>query len=148
MKTELRTIAGLLLVFTLAVSCAEKKQEPSAGEEQVQKPLNPNGDSELALLMREMFDEAQLIKTQIDNGDPVEVNVEHEKILTAHATEPEKAASEEYRAFAGLYLKSIESLRSANAEEAGAIYSNVVVNCMACHKELCPGPVVKIKKLQ
>ena len=34
---------------------------------------NPNGDSELALLMREMFDDGMRMKEQIEKGDKLEV---------------------------------------------------------------------------
>jgi len=148
MKNYLKITAFSLVIFTMIAACGEAKKEASNDQDRAVQPVNPNGDSELALLMREMFDEAQAIKTQIDKGDPIEVNVAHEKILTAHATEPDKAASEEYRAFADLYLRSIDNLRSAKPDDVGPIYNNMVVNCMACHKELCPGPLVKIKKLQ
>ncbi|WP_228851764.1 hypothetical protein [Aegicerativicinus sediminis] len=148
MKINLKVLTCFLLIFTVVVSCSEKKKESLVGENQIQQPINPNGDSELALLMRQMYDEAQLIKEQINKGEPIEINLNHEKILTAHATQPEKAASEEYRAFANLYLQSIKNLQSANANEVANIYDNMVVSCMTCHKVLCPGPMVKIKQLQ
>lgn len=148
MKKRLKIVASILVIFMIAVSCAEGKKESSSSENQVQQPINPNGDSELALLMRDMFDEAQLIKEQIAKGEPIEIKLDHEKILTAHATEPEKAASPEYKAFADLYLKSIKNLQSAETDKLSSKYNNMVVNCMSCHKAMCPGPIVKIKKLQ
>ena len=95
-----------------------------------------------------MFDEAQQIKQQIANNEPITINLDHEKILTAHATEPEKAASAKYKAFANAYLQSMKSLKTANPSELVDVYDNLVANCMGCHKALCPGPIVKIKKLQ
>ena len=140
----------LLIVFIaiISVSCGKKKKEILESENQVQKSINPNGDSELALLMRDMYDEAENIKKQIANGEVVTVSLDHQKILTAHATEPEKAASEEYKAFANMYLNSLKSLEEANETQLASRYDNLVANCMACHKTLCPGPVVKIKKLK
>jgi cytochrome c556 len=148
MRTTLLVATCLLLLFSLGVSCSEGSKECSNPDDQVQKPLNPNGDSELALLMRAMFDEAQRIKQQIANNEPVTLTLDHEKILTAHATEPAKAASEEYKAFAAAYLQNIKTLETANADQVAAVYDGLVANCMTCHKALCPGPMVRIKKLQ
>ena len=139
MNNQFKIIASLLLLFALLVSCNQGKQ---------QSPINPNGDSELALLMREMYDEAERIKQQIENGEPVEINLDHESILTAHATEPDKVASEQYKAFAKSYIQSIKNLESAEPEQLVSLYDHVVNNCMVCHRALCPGPVVRIKKLQ
>jgi len=116
--------------------------------ENVQSQINPNGDSELALLMRDMYNEAERLKTQVENGEEVSISLDHERILTAHATEPDKAASPEYKAFAKSYLQSLESLQAANASQLQSQFDNVVANCMACHQSLCPGPMVRIKKLQ
>ena len=148
MKNSLKIITCLLLLFALAVSCSEEKKDYSNIENRIQKPINPNGDSELALLMRAMFEEALQIKQQIANGEPINLNINHEKILTAHATEPEKAASAEYKAFANVYLQTIKSLQTANPIQQVNLYDNMVNNCMTCHKALCPGPMVRIKKLQ
>jgi hypothetical protein len=148
MKNMLKVTKYFLIIFAITVACTEEKKACATGEDQVQQPINPNGDSELALLMRAMFEEAQLIKQQIKNGEPITVKLDHEKILTAHATEPEKAASDTYKAFAELYLQNIKSLQSAEPQQVVNIYDNVVQSCMSCHQSLCPGPIVKIKKLQ
>lgn len=145
MRTILKTTIFILLLFALGVSCSEKE---CAGNDSSIQPLNPNGDSELALLMRAMFDEAGQIKRQIANGEPVRFNLDHEEILTAHATEPEKAASAEYQAFADVYLQTIEALQTANPAQVKTLYDSMVENCMSCHKALCPGPMVRIKKLR
>ena len=148
MKSILKATTIILFIATILVSCGEGNKEEALGENGVQQPINPNGDTELALLMRAMFEEAQAIKTQIDNGEPITIHLEHEKILTAEATEPEKASSPEYKAFAGSYLQSIQELQAADSNELSSAYNTMVVNCMTCHKSLCPGPMVKIKKLQ
>lgn len=148
MKNKLKILAYSLVVLITSTSCAEKQKEQSTGENKIQQSVNPNGDSELAILMREMFDEAKSIKQQIANGKPVELSIDHEKMLTAHATEPEKAASAQYKMFADLYLQSIKNLESAKTNEVDSLYNTMVVSCLNCHKALCPGPLVKIKKLQ
>ena len=139
-------IVGLLCSLSISISCSNTEC-PSSDKSTI-APINPNGDSELALLMRDMFDEAMIIKEQVDNDKPVAIKLDHHEILTAHATEPEKAASSEYKTFANLYLQSIESLRSADKNQVPTMYENMVANCTACHQALCPGPLVKIEKLR
>ena len=136
------------MLYSLGVSCSYESKQSASIDNQIQKPLNPNGDSELALLMRAMYDEAEQIKQQIANGDSITLSLNHEKILTAHATEPQKAASAEYKAFAKTYLQAVKSLTEASSSQRINFYNNLVANCMTCHKALCPGPIVRIKKLQ
>lgn len=149
MKNTIVTIVvALLTCYVLAVSCSSDNKACSGINSHEKPPLNPNGDSELALLMRAMFDEAQQIKQQIANEYPINLSLEHEKILTAHATEPQKVASTTYKAFATAYLQAVNELKTANPNDRLTIYDNMVNNCMSCHQALCPGPIVKIKKLQ
>jgi hypothetical protein len=148
MQTTFKVIICFLLLYSFGVSCADKNKDCADTSLESQAPLNPNGDSELALLMRAMFAEAEQIKQQIAGEEAVSISLDHEKILTAHATEPEKAASSEYKAFAKAYLTAIDELKTASPDQQLYHYENMVDNCMACHKALCPGPTVRIQKLQ
>jgi len=133
-------------IFSLLLFACNGERENSSNHNTKSK-YTDYVPTELALLMREMFVEAELIKKQIENGEPISTYLNHEEILTAHATQPEKAASAEYKAFAKTYLKNMELLKKAEANEVRPIYDNMVAQCMSCHKALCPGPMVKIKKL-
>ena len=108
---------------------------------------NPNGDSELALLMREMFEDGLRIKEQIEKGEKPDILKKFEAIHTAEATEPEKAASETYKNFADSYLTALNGLQNADSDELFDAYQGMVQSCMSCHQALCPGPMVRIKKL-
>ena len=110
-------------------------------------PVNPNGDSELALLMRDMYEEGMKVKTKIKSGELPELLLDFEKIHTAQATEPEKAASPTYKVHALSYLQAVEALKNAHTDNMEESYNNMVNACMSCHKALCPGPMVKIKKM-
>lgn len=140
---------SLLFLFIFHVLCScnnEKACKPA--ETTGKKIINPNGDSELALLMREMYDEAFALKQKIDEGKIEAGFLDHEKILTAHATEPEKAASSEYKAFAQAYLHQVKQLNSSSPNVKKEQYSYLISQCKNCHKALCPGPLVKIHKLE
>ena len=130
-----------LLLSGYLLSCTAQNAKSDA------LPLNPNGDSELALLMRAMFDDALLMKQQIEQGEQPRPGLDYQKILTAKATEPEKAASDAYKVHALSYLQTIKALQQADVAQAASLYSNMVNSCMGCHQAICPGPTVRIKKL-
>ncbi len=138
-------ISASVLSVIPACDTQQKKEGKEAKKEQ---PVNPNGDSELAILMREMADEAESIKIQIEKGERPEVRVDYHEILTATATEPEKKASPVYEAFAESHIQSMQLLEDADTSRMLSLYDNMVNNCINCHKELCPGPLVRIKKLK
>ena len=114
---------------------------------QIQKPLNPNGDSELALLMRAMFDDGMRMKQQIESGKVPKVVKHFDKMLTAKATQPEKVANPRYKAYADVYLNFMNELEHADKESAVPLYKSMVQSCLNCHSILCPGPKVRIEKL-
>ncbi len=134
---KLMMISLLFGIFSIMYACAE-----------VKAPLNPNGDSELALLMREMYEEGMLMKAGLDDGQRLKGNIDYEKILTAAATEPEKAASADYKAFAATYLDAVNKLNASDYPEYDHAYVRMVDACEDCHRALCPGPLVKIEKMK
>ncbi|MBK7410037.1 MAG: hypothetical protein IPL49_20470 [Saprospirales bacterium] len=139
-------ILGLIALAVYGLSCTT---EASANEDPSVKKasLNPNGDSELALLMRAMYDDAAQMKAAIERGEQPAPSIDHEKMLTAHATEPEKAASETYQTWAQTYLQMVKALETGESEHAPELFQNVVNTCMGCHSDLCPGPKMRIQHL-
>ena len=128
----------LLMVCTLSLpSCSNTEA----------KPLNPNGDSELALVMRHMHDNGMEVKQQLINGEKPELKYECSKLYTAKATEPDKVASPIYEGYAKSFEESVRTFdQEFNADKIGS-YQRMVDACMNCHQEVCPGPMRKIKKM-
>ncbi len=140
----------IFLIFSLIIfqACQDApEKEIKTMKAAIKRPINPNGDSELALLMRKMFADVERIKKQVQKGETVTVKIDHEKILSAHATEPEKAASAEFKAWGATYLKGIEALINSSPGNVEQHYSSLINSCMSCHKAFCPGPIKRIKKL-
>lgn len=111
------------------------------------KSLNPNGDSELALLMRDMFDEGMRIKTLIEQGKKTDVAVAFEKIHSAQATDPEKMKTADFAPLADAYVQVVQQLKNAEGEQARTAYTGMVNACMNCHRSVCPGPMRRIEKM-
>ncbi|MBT8232808.1 MAG: hypothetical protein KJN84_09275 [Bacteroidia bacterium] len=135
----LSRLSFLVLFSLMLFSCNQDKK--------CVQPINPNGDSELALLMREMFDNSMAVKTEFLKNHEIKELKKFDDMKSAEATEPEKAKSDLYAAMADSYLASVETVNKALSENYIDTYNGMVENCMACHKTMCPGPMVKIKKL-
>ncbi|MCC6724728.1 MAG: hypothetical protein IT258_09470 [Saprospiraceae bacterium] len=118
-----------------------------SGDKASGKPLNPNGDSELALLMREMFEDGMRVREQVKNGQAIDIQVDFEKIMTAKATDPKKMQPDDFPQLAGSYVEAMKALKAAPAAEVQERYTAMVATCMNCHENICPGPTVRIKKL-
>ena len=132
-------ITASFLSLILLIAC--KSDEPKRPQ------LNPNGDSELAILMRDMFDEGMLVKQSVINGEYPMMKLEYHHINTATPTEEGKNATIEYQLFAKAYEASIERFKNASEADRPAAYQNMVDNCMSCHAKVCQGPMVRIKKM-
>lgn len=118
-------------------------------EEVTVSPINPNGDSELALLMRQLYTDADSIKQLIEAGG-TEVSVEFiesiERVHTADPTDPE-VKTEQFTAFNNMMKSQAELLKSSTENQAEN-FNNFVNACISCHQVVCPGPIKRIKKLK
>lgn len=126
-------------VLLLSNACEDDSGRP--------KIVNPNGDSELALLMREMFDDGMLVKADMLAGNEPDIKVKYQRIHTAKATQPEKVATTEYQLFAKAYENAMDQLVASTPVDRVMTYQTMVQTCMNCHQKMCTGPMVKIKKM-
>jgi hypothetical protein len=140
-------IIGLVFITGL-FACNSDEQACASSPKLVKSAINPNGDSELALVMRALFDDAMKMKRvmMVDGVAPAS-EIDYTEILEAHATEPEKANSPEYKAMAQAYISLMKEFETQKDTNAHVQFNTVVDACMGCHKVMCPGPMVKIKKL-
>lgn len=124
------------LMMAVSISCKEAS-----------KDVNPNGSSELALLMRSMHENGMEVKQKLINGEKPEINYDCARLMTATPTEPAKVANPLYAGYAQAFEDKVKAFdQEFNADPAGS-YQNMVDACMNCHREICPGPMVKIKKM-
>ena len=109
--------------------------------------INPNGDSELALLMREMFEDGMRTKQQILDGKEIRLGFDYRSIHSAEATESEKVKTTEYMLMAKAYEASVDSLLASEGPSRADAFQLMISTCANCHKTMCPGPMVKIRKM-
>lgn len=102
-------------------------------------------DSELALLMREMHEQAKLLKLLLVNGEDIDqYEADVDFILEAEPTRP-SVQGDEFESFARYFLKTNKEIYQNPGIDN---YNIMVESCVACHKEFCPGPVRTIQKLR
>lgn len=128
------------LFFISLISCSGEQKKVEMGI------LHPNDDSELTLLMRDMYNYYDSLKVDIKNGDVPENIRNFAEIHSAVATEPSKSESDLYKAMSSVYLESANRLNDSETNLPKQ-FNIMVDNCMNCHRQMCPGPMVKIKKL-
>ena len=109
--------------------------------------VNPNGSSELSLLMRKMYDHAAAARKdvkakKIKRTYPAEFS----KIYTAQPTDSE-TKNEHFNSFADMYIQALKNFKASDAGNLADNYNSIVSACVACHSQHCPGPLFKIKLL-
>jgi hypothetical protein len=132
----------LFLIAGFAFSCSNTEQPNTSGNK---RPINPNGDSELALLMRDMFTESDSLKQLVLDGKQLSALKKYQDIHSAIPTDPD-ASGPVFEAFATAYIESIKALEASDSTTVFN-FNNMVDQCMNCHTEFCPGPKKRIKKL-
>ena len=128
----------VLLISFIIVSCSENSRHGKS-------VTNPNGSSELALLMRAMFDESDSLKQLVLEGKQLSGLRRYEEIHTAVPTDSE-VTGPVFEAFAKNYIESIKVLEESDSLNVFN-FNNMVDQCMNCHTEFCPGPKKRIKQL-
>jgi len=159
MKTSTKTLIffafSLLFFASAGISCQEQKKKENLKEELKAQPASvqsPNDDSELALLMRRMWDDADAMKKAIESGEvPEDYREKFKAIHEAKATDPD-TRDEQFEGMSVAFLASMDQLykrqQEGDKEQIKNGYNLMVEACLNCHQSYCPGPMVRIKKLR
>jgi cytochrome c556 len=154
LRNKFSVISFLLLVSFVLANCSDNSKQKEAEKAKKDsiascaKPVNPNGDSELSLLMREMMSSASNLKEMVKQGNvPKEFPEAFLKIHTAQPTDSDtKKAS--FDDFANNYISNLQTLYNSPKEDLTKNYNAVVNACASCHSQHCPGPLKAINKLR
>ena len=110
---------------------------------------NPNGDSELALLMKKLVNDADSLKHVIASGKG-NISVDYlttiHKNLSAEATDP-NVKTDEFTAFNNIFENSAKELLLSDSNHIEG-FNKMIGNCVNCHNTFCPGPISRIEKLR
>lgn len=128
-----------------AITTALEHGIPGSPGHLIESPRNPNGDSELAALMRVMLDDLQLARERVLNGEAVDsLTATHRRIRCTWPTDP-ATRNGHFDSMARRYLDTVRSLEKVSD---AASYEAVVGQCLHCHQNTCPGPATAIEKLR
>ncbi|MFY9341128.1 MAG: hypothetical protein WAT39_01475 [Planctomycetota bacterium] len=104
----------------------------------IKSPRNPNGDSELADLMRKCVEDLRNARSLIDAGEPVPAMFsKHRKMRCAWPTKPDQR-NQDFDTRAQGYLAAV---RAFDADPSRANYNRIVDGCIHCHSNSCGGPL-------
>ena len=138
----------LILSFILGFvySCADSVEQVSEFKNP-EEIVNPNGDSELSLVMRNLHFEANKIKANLENKEPVDLNVLRGLTaqLTTAAPTDSNVLDSNYYMLSELLLKQLDDI--PEGEDQRLVFNGFVNACVTCHKNTCPGPIDKINAL-
>lgn len=104
----------------------------------IKSPRNPNGDSELAVLMRQMVDDLREVRVLAEAKQPVKkLWPEHRRMRCAWPTRPE----ERNEAFDGRAQGYLAAVRAFDETPGQATYNAMIAGCISCHSVSCGGPL-------
>ena len=124
-------------------------------KECIDNQINPNGDSELAIVMRNLFDNSLEIKSHVIELDTLKTNKLPIKLIEKftnnlnllHSAEPtDKNLRDDgvYQAFANVYINTSKKFTNNLSHKN---FNAMVNNCIQCHEKFCLGTIQKINKL-
>lgn len=137
------TIGLITMILWVGYACNGKTEQPKEN-----KPsLNPNGDSELAVVMRTMMESCKKMKSEIEGNLPLSPYPESIKtITTATPTDGMIDDRNVFNGFANFHLASLDSMYLFSIDTKQQ-FNHLVKSCVDCHENYCHGPIPAIKKL-
>ncbi len=152
MKVSKIIIGGCLIGASFFVGCqqnSEAKAEVATEQDspKEEKTLEMKEASELALLMRDMYDKNLDLRKRIMEGNIPKSFPED--FIKIHSAESNENLNETFDALAKEYIKNIEDITKAESKEEGIkAYNAMIGTCASCHTIYCQGPLAKIKKMR
>jgi len=138
----MKPISCILVLVFLVLSCAESKKDTNITEEPIMYE-----SSEMAILMRGMYEYNKATKTRIINKDslipfPEEFSTIHSAVLTQ-----QEQRTKEFDSLSTEFLRAQKNTFSSNQDSTTYHFNRSINLCITCHETRCTGPLPKIKKL-
>lgn len=143
---------GSLILFFLSACCPDDQKSVGGKSKKTtlkESKVNPNGDSELALLMRLMYDQSDSIRQIIIDGGELlsrDLIAKFEEIHTAIPTDPD-VRDDGFSAFSNQIVQDMNRIWDADTGRVEQ-FNLFVDRCIQCHTVYCPGPIKKIQRLK
>ena len=151
-------IFSLLLITGILYSCQQQvaeeqvasSSEDSTASAQESKEPDMYEASELAALMRNMYDRNLELGKQINEGNlPESFPEDFYTIHTAEATPGMVHDTAFFKTMSEQYLLNMNKITEAeNQREAKIAYNDMIMTCAGCHQVYCQGPLPTIRKMK
>ena len=141
MNRSISILMGCLITVSLLFSCSGEK-EPS-------ETVNPNGESEMAIMMRAMRDSLKQNRIRYNEGKTlIKFPKRFQDLPSAEPTDV-KMLPDAFPVLATAQTATFVSFNEALTREDQMKRHNLAVeNCLSCHAQACPGPIPSIRKLR
>lgn len=155
-------VSGIILVFACNTPTSENNSGADtirlkAEQERLQsldtanscaKPTKyPNQDKPMALMMRQMADNAQKMKDLVLAGKAITAN--EFPFIRFHLVEPTDpdVLQPQFYENARLLQEAHKNMINAPVAKQKELYTAYINQCISCHQVYCSGPLKRIKKL-
>ena len=105
---------------------------------------DPNDTSEMALLMRDMFERLEVIKYKIENNESLSEEQLSFAIIHSQEATDSSFIKEGLVPMSEGYSRIINQFNNYPSKEN---YKSIVNSCINCHISMCPGPLERIDNL-
>lgn len=143
-------ILGCLTGASFFVGCQQNNAPSESDNSEKAEEKEMYEASELAALMREMYEQNLAIGEEINAGNlPESFPEDFKTIHTAIATPGMKHDTAYFNLMAEQYLRNMEKITEAETkQEAKIAYNEMVLTCASCHQVYCQGPLPKIRRMK
>lgn len=178
MHTTVPLIATLIGTLTLAIACEAPPQDapplvstlrtqalnatitqatlqplqegvPGSPGHLIANPRNPNGDTEMAALMRDMQAHAKHARDALVHDRPLgQMPSDQLRLFSSWPSDP-SVRSPLFEDLARGYLLNLHTLhQSTSPHDARRRYDALLDGCVSCHQQWCQGPLEAIEALR
>lgn len=107
----------------------------------------PNNDKPMALMMRQMADNAQAMKELVLKGEAI--TGQQFPFIRFHLVEPTDpdVLVPQFYENARVFQEAHKALINAQLSQQKEMYNLYINKCIGCHENFCSGPLKRIRKL-
>lgn len=140
--------SAVILLLIVGIAACNSEVEEVSEFKHPDEIVNPNGDSELAIVMRNLHYEADIVRAAIEKGEEADFTKlkELSDRLTTSVPTDSNVLDEDYYMMSGLVQSKVNEILESS--DPAIEFDGLVSTCITCHRSTCPGPIGKIEKLR
>ena len=105
---------------------------------------DPNDTSEMALMMRGLYDDMLDLKNELNAGRSLEEARLNFEPIHHHSPTDSSFIKPGFMDHSATFSRAVALFNENPGEDT---YRGVMMGCVSCHQALCPGPLVRIDNL-